>query len=253
MSNQGDGTKHVLSFGAGVNTVALMILLIRDRAPLDEVIFADTGGEVPETYESVELARNYLAEHEVPFTIVETRPGGRDLYATAERRRVIPSVKWRWSTRDFKVRPIYRYYKSLGAYVNQYIGIAYDEIHRMRDSRVPFVTNLYPLVDGRLTRKDCVSIIQAEGLPVPEKSGCFFCPFNSTDRWRWLLNRHPELFDRAIALEENSKHFPSQRLTDQVFRNRDRVTLREFRGKLLTGSAITEVVDGQACGGDCMT
>ena len=38
------------------------------------------------------------------------------------------------------------------------------------------------------------------------------------DRWRWLYETHPDLFDKAIALEENSKHFPSQRLTDQAFR-----------------------------------
>lgn len=244
---------HVLSFGAGVNTVALMLLLVREQLKLDEVIFADTGGEVPETYESVELARNYLAEHEIPFTVVAGRPGGTDLYGTAERRRVIPSAQWRWSTRDFKVRPIYKHYRSLNTHVNQYIGIAFDEIHRMRDSRVPYVTNLYPLVDRRLTRQDCIDIIRSEGFPVPVKSGCFFCPFNSTDRWRWLLNKHPDLFERAIALEENSKHFPRQRLTDQVFRERDQVTLREFAVRLRNGDEVAEVADGQACGGDCMT
>lgn len=249
----GGAVRHVLSFGAGVNTVALMILLVKERAPLDEVLFADTGGEVPETYDSLNVARDYLAEHGIPLTVVESRPGGTDLFGTAERRRVIPSVQWRWNTRDFKVRPIHRYYKTLKVHINQYIGIAFDEIHRMRDSRVAFVDNLYPLVDRRLKRVDCVEIIKSAGLPVPVKSGCFFCPFNSTERWQWLLDHHPDLFDKAIYLEENSKHFPRQRLTDQIFRNRDKVTLREFKARLLPVHELVQIADDQACGGECMT
>ena len=252
MANRSDATTHILSFGAGVNTVALMVMLVRERAPLDGVVFADTGGETPDTYESVEVAQTYLEEHQVPFTVVRARRGETDLYGTAFRRRVIPSVQWRWCTRDFKVNPIHQYYRGLGGHVNQYVGIAYDEIHRMRNSRVDYVTNLYPLIDNRLTRQDCIDLIIDAGLPVPEKSGCYFCPFNSTERWRRLLERHPDLFERAIALEENSKHFPSQRLTDQVFRERDRVTLREYRSQLELGSDNQQVPEGIACGGECM-
>ena len=133
------------------------------------------------------------------------------------------------------------------------MGIAFDEGHRMKDSMVDYVTNLYPLVDRRLTRRKCIEIILQEGLPVPVKSGCFYCPFNSIDRWRWLLEAHPNLFDSAIDLEENSKHYPRQRLTDQVYRHRDTVTLRELKAKLKLGEYgdITEVE--ASCGGECMT
>ena len=252
MSNQSTGTSHILSFGAGVNTVALMVMLVREEALLDGVVFADTGGETPDTYESVEVARAYLDEHQIPFTIVKARRGETDLYGTALKRRVIPSVQWRWCTRDFKVNPIHQYYRSLGGHVNQYVGIAYDEIHRMKHSRTDYVTNLYPLIDSRLTRQGCIDLITEAGLPVPDKSGCYFCPFNSTERWRHLLQRHPDLFERAIELEESSKHFPNQRLTDQVFRERDRVTLREYREQLELGTANQLVPEGMACGGECM-
>ena len=253
MVNPNNEPVHILSFGGGVNTVALMVMLVRDDAPLDGVIFADTGGETPDTYESVKVARSYLAEHRIPFTVVEARPKGTDLYGTALRRRVIPSVQWRWCTRDYKVLPIHRYYRQLGKHVNQYMGIAFDEVHRMRDSREPYITNLYPLIDGRLTRQDCIDLIAESGLPVPEKSGCYFCPFNSSERWRQLLSRYPDLFNKAIKLEENSKHFPSQRLTDQVFHERDHVTLREYRRRLALGTDRAQIPDAMECGGDCMT
>ena len=230
-----------------------MVMLIQDGFPLDEVVFSDTGGETPATYDSVEIARDYLDDCGIPFTIVQARPRETDLYGTALRRRVIPSVKWRWCTRDFKVNPIHRHYLELGKHVNQYIGIAFDEIHRMKDSREDYITNLYPLVDRKMTRQDCVDLICEAGLPVPEKSGCFFCPFNSTQRWMHLLERYPDLFEKAIELEEQSKHFPKQRLTDQVFREREKVTLREYRHRLATGTKIATIADGMACGGYCMT
>jgi len=252
MSGNGSGVKYILSFGGGVNTVALMMILLRSGDPLDEVVFADTGGEVPETYNYGEIARGYLARHGVPFRTV-SNINGRDLYGTCWNRRVVPSVMWRWSTRDFKVRPIHRYYRSLGVHIEQYIGIAYDEIERMKDSPVPYVTNLYPLVDLKVTRAGCVEVIEKEGLPVPVKSGCFFCPFNSAGRWRWLYETHPDLYERAEALEENSKHFPSQRLTDQVFRKRAAVTLRELRKLLKANKPVPEGETQSACGGECMT
>lgn len=244
--------RHILSFGGGVNSVALMILLVREASPLDEVVFSDTGSELPETYQYLDTTRDFLGRHGIPFTVV-SKTSGVSLYDTCWQRRVIPSAVWRWSTRDFKVTPIHRYYRSFKTPIAQYLGIAYDEIERMKDSRVDYVENVFPLVDRRITRAGCVQIISSEGLPIPEKSGCFFCPFNSGERWKWLHKTHPDLYDRAVALEENSKHFPSQRLTDQVFRSRDTVTLREFATRMKAGDVPELAVTEVPCGGECMT
>ena len=245
--------RHILSFGGGVNSVALMVLLLREGQPLDEAVFADTGGEVPETYEYLRVAREYLAAHDVALTVVKKK--GDSLYDTAWRRRVFPSAVWRWSTRDYKVTPIHRHYRGLGGHINQYLAIAWDEIGRMKDSRVPYVTNLFPLVDQRITRADCVAIIRKEGLPVPERSSCFFCPFNSVDRWRWLFERHPGLYAKAQALEERSKHFPSQRLTDQAFRGQPEISLSSLAKAFASGDRVQSVAaaDQQPCGGECDT
>ena len=246
-------TRHVLSFGGGVNSVALMVLLLREGLPLDEAVFADTGGEVPETYEYLDVAREYLAARNVPLTVVAKR--GDSLYDTAWRRRVFPSAVWRWSTRDFKVTPIHRHYRTVGGHINQYMAIAWDEVSRMKDSRVEYVTNLFPLVDRRITRAGCVEIIEKEGLLVPTRSSCFFCPFNSVDRWRWIYETHPDLYEKAVALEEHSKHFPAQRLTDQAFRDREEISLRFLGEVFATGGRVPSLVvaDQQLCGGECDT
>lgn len=252
MRKQEKQERYIFSFGGGVNSAALMVLLVQQGAPLDEVVFADTGSEVPETYQFLDVARAYFEKNGVPLHIV-TRPSAGSLYDTCMKRRVIPSVIWRWSTRDFKVNPIHRYYRSLGSPIAQYLAIAYDEIERMRDSSVSYVRNLYPLVDQKITREKCIAIIQEAGLPVPVKSGCFFCPFNSAERWRWLQQQHPRLYGKAIRLEERSKHFPEQRLTDQVFRKRDKVTLRQLRNRIRRNIPLRGSDSMPPCGADCMT
>ena len=167
---------HVLSFGGGVNTFALMLLIQQHSMPLDHVVFADTGGESPETYDAINYAERFYAELGIPFHRLARRPKGTDLYHTAFRRRVIPSIKWRWCTRDFKVKPIHRFYKSLGNPVRQYIGIASDEIHRIRHDSHPDIQNVYPLMDLNISRQRCIEIIQQAEIPVPQKAVAIFAP-----------------------------------------------------------------------------
>ena len=234
-------SSYILSYGGGVNTTALMIYLIKKRLPLDEAVFADTGGELPETYRNVDLARSYLAKHGIPLRIVKSNNG--TLLETCERRRVIPSQLWRWSTRDYKVRPIHRYYKSLGSQVVEYLGIAYDEIERVKASREAKVTSLFPLVDARMTRDDCIRLIAKEGFPMPIKSGCYFCPFNNEERWQYIWRNHRSRYLKATELEENSKHFPNQKLTP--------LTLRVLKDERFKWKRATHV-SNEPCGAYCM-
>lgn len=244
--------RHVLSFGCGVNTVALMIHLINEEMPFDDAVFADTGGELPETYDYLRIATDYLRSHDKDLTIVRSKNG--TLYETCSRRRVVPSQLWRWSTRDYKITPIHAYYRSLGCQIHEYMGIAYDEITRMKRSSEPYITTLFPLIDEKLTRADCVKIIENEGLPVPPKSGCYFCPFNNLERWRQLASVHPELYRRAMLLEERSKHFPKQSLVDHGIRKRLSINgLRALKREFVRSKSLTPVPADGPCSGYCMT
>jgi len=234
--------RYVLSYGAGVNSTALMICLMNEKRRLDDVVFSDTGGEMPETYRYLSVADEYLKKHNVTFKSV--RSANTALFDTCARRQVVPSQIWRWCTRDYKITPIYRYYRSLGVHVYQYIGIAYDELERMKDSRADYVTNLYPLVDERLTRKDCEEMIAEDGLPIPVKSGCFFCPFNTMQRWHELYENHRQLYRRATLLEESSKHFPKQRLAAPTLRG----LAKSFRRH-----QVPQIEVYSPCGSECMT
>lgn len=238
------GAKHILSYGGGVNSTALMVILVQENYPLDDVVFADTGAERPETYRYLRTARSFLKKHGINLRILKSRNG--TLLDTCRRRKVIPSMVWRWSTRDYKITPIYAYYRSLQCHVDQYVGIAYDEVDRMKDSFSENVTNVYPLVDLKMDRESCRSVIEEAGLPLPIKSGCFFCPFNTVERWHDIYSKQRPLYLKAMRLEERSKHFPKQKLTPLTLR----VLAAQFKRR--------EIPNGDSsvrtpCGAECVT
>jgi len=187
---------EILSFGAGVNSTALAILVI-NMGWRGEIVMSDTGCEYPETYCYIDyFEREWLQPR--GFEVVRIRQtkykGGLPLLECCEAAAMIPLAAVRWCTSEYKVKPMNRY--SAGR--ENMIGIAADEAHRQGDA-------IRPLVEAGVTRKGCIDIIEAEGLDVPQKSGCYICPFQRNNQWRMLWERHPGLFERAMLLEEGTK------------------------------------------------
>ena len=91
------------------------------------------------------------------------------------------------------------------------VGISSDEIQRINARKnEPYESLCYPLVGLpvgedtglRLRRGDCAQIIRDEGLPVPPKSACYFCPFHRPETWHQQRRGEPELFAKSVALED---------------------------------------------------
>ncbi len=237
--------EYAVSYGGGVNSTALVILLLSKKLPLDHVVFSDTGNEMPETYEYVDIMREYLDKAGIALNVVRVR-SGESLSDRCVRRKVIPSEVWRWCTRDMKVTPIHAFYRKLKSHVYQYMGIDYGEIHRMKPAKVDYVTNLYPLIDYKIRREECVEIVKKAGLPVPVKSGCYMCPFNNMNRWAEIYEKHPDLYRHAMNVEENSKHFGSQTLAP------GKHTLRELEKIMIRKENLPVTQTDSPCGGECM-
>lgn len=207
---------NVLSMGGGVNTTAL---LIKDIDIYDKVVFADTGDEHPRTYQYIE---DYLKPYAGNKWVTVRNDKYDSLYDFCKKTNQVPIRRWRWCTKDFKIRPIRKYYRSVLKAtkqnpVIQYIGIALDESHRANFSHLEpkYIKSEYPLLDYKMTRRDCLMYIQKHGWPEPAKSGCYYCPF-ATNRYFKLLPK--DLLDKAIALEENVKRFPEVTIKDKPLR-----------------------------------
>jgi hypothetical protein len=129
----------------------------------------------------------------------------------------------RQCTRQYKIAPIRRYLKENypRERFRMLLGISVDEWHRMRDSGVKYIENVYPLVDERLTRSDCRVLVERAGLALPPKSSCWFCPYRSADSQRELLKQYPALRGMAIALEARINETRREQNKDAIVVLRD--------------------------------
>lgn len=135
-------------------------------------------------------------------------------------------------TADFKIRVTGKWAKAHGATKTDPatvgIGISVDEIHRANNRRVePHENIVYPLLDLRLRRDDCMRIIASEGIPVPGKSSCFFCPFHRPSAWQDLARETPELFEKSVLLEDTLNARRTVLGKDPVFLTRFGIPLRQ--------------------------
>lgn len=208
--------KYVLSYGGGVNSTALLLLLTDKKKPLDAVIFADTGSELPDTYKYIdEVTKPLCVKYNINFFVVKNFTHGKtwdSLYEYCWHHRLIPSRMIRWCTKEFKIEAIRRFYEAQGwdkEGIVEYHGIDYGEVHRMKQSDVDYITIEYPLIDAKMDRDACKNYIIRHGLPIPTKSGCYFCPFQNIHRWLELKSKYPDLFKKAVELERNNSGYPN--------------------------------------------
>ena len=63
---------YIVAFGGGVDSTAMILGLYEKQRPIDLILFADTGGERPETYQHIENFSNWLVLKGLPaITIVK--------------------------------------------------------------------------------------------------------------------------------------------------------------------------------------
>lgn len=217
---------RVVAHGGGVQTTAMLVLCATGRLPYRTFLFANTGddSEDPDTLRYLhEIAVPYAAEHGITIHVLDrvrrdgsvetlygrlTREGTRtiDIPVRMSGGTAAGAPGHRNCTKDFKLIVVGRWLKAHGATeetpAEVAVGISLDEIERATNRRSqPFEEIVYPLLDMRLRRHDCVSIIRAEGLPVPPKSACWFCPMQRPSQWQEKRRSRPELFARACDLE----------------------------------------------------
>ena len=58
--------KRIVSFGGGSNSTAVLINMVKHQIIPDEILFADTGGEHPHTYEFIKELNDWLTIRNFP-------------------------------------------------------------------------------------------------------------------------------------------------------------------------------------------
>lgn len=227
-----EGTeKCAVSYGGGVNTIALLVWLYRHGIRPAAIVMADPGSERRGTVEYRDgVMDEWLRSVGFPAVEVITRAeeGKRvprawrleTLYDECIRIKSIPSIAFGPKKCSAKYKgDTQRWWAAhqgwaldewlSGRRVAKVIGYDVDERRRVRNSfpnawEAKRFVPWYPLVDAEIDRDGCVELILSAGLPVPPKSACVWCPSNTLDEWIEVRETDPEEFARAVEMSRNA-------------------------------------------------
>ena len=195
--------RHICGISGGKDSSALAIYM-RDKVPDVEYFFCDTGAELPETYA-------YLAKLEMVLGRKITRLNaekGFDHYFEIFRG-TLPSPQMRWCTTHLKIKPLEKWIG--GDEAVSYVAIRADESNRKGYiSTKPNIKTCFPFVEDDVDHAGVIRILEDAGINLPEyykwrtRSGCYFCFFQRKAEWVGLADTHPELFERAVAIEQKT-------------------------------------------------
>lgn len=205
----------VVAWGAGTNSTAMIIELVR-RGEIPDMVLLAAMPEQPHTRRLIPIFRQWMDDHGVPNEIVEYQarffkhwpPYGSlleasltngtlpsiafGLHSCSSRHKISPQDKW------VKAWPPAQHTWAHGEKVIRLIG--YDcsardnQRYAHRVGHVdPLFTYRYPLREWGLTREDCERIIFDEGLPNFYKSSCFFCTAMQPEEVRALTREELRL------------------------------------------------------------
>jgi len=209
----------IVSWGAGLNSTALIIgLLERDIRP-DAILFANTHGEKPATYRFLEVFTDWLKERDLDLVVVDNaaREGfpHTSLENECHNNQTLPSLAFGFKgcSAKWKRQPQERWAKQWqpaidawerGDKVTKAIGFDAWEERRAKIPEDNEYRYIYPLIEWGWGRDECTEAIEREGLCPPPKSACFFCPASKKSEILQLKRKHPDLFQRAMDMERHA-------------------------------------------------
>jgi hypothetical protein len=125
-------------------------------------------------------------------------------------------IMMRQCTQDYKIAPLIKEIRRLlgvgfrkrvpkDAHVVQLFGISIDEASRMRSAPKKYLTYDYPLIDLKISRKDCFDWMEKNKYPKPPRSACTFCPFHSDSEWKYV-KQDKEEWDKVVAFDKKIRN-----------------------------------------------
>ena len=206
--------KYVVSLSGGKDSSAMLLKLIENNEPIDEIIYCDVGKEFPQMYDHIAKLEKYIGRKITVlksdkdfdyymFDHIKTKGKnvGQKGYSWA-------GVRQRWCTSRLKTDVIRKYlkehYKDFD--VIQYVGIASDEPKRIKDD--PQIK--YPLVEYRMSEQDCLEYCYSKGFDwgglyqMFKRVSCWCCPLQSLNELRKLRKYFPDLWEELRDMDKRT-------------------------------------------------
>jgi len=207
--------KYIVSFSGGKDSTAMLLRLLEEARPVDDIVFCDTTAEFPQMYEHIEKVEKYIGrritilrpEHDFEYMMLEYDVAARN--GKEKKGKLWPNPRLRWCTGYFKQDQMRKYMKQFNEEVTQYIGIAADEKIREHKDKVKRRL-VYPLVEWGMTERDCLQYCYDRGFTLGglyekfNRLSCYLCPMKSLNELRIIRRDFPELWKHMMELDERS-------------------------------------------------
>lgn len=228
----------------------MLLRLIEEKRPLDEVVFYNTGMEFECIYKIRDAIIPMLQEHGIGY--IELHPSEPFLYSMFERKIKYRNqsgyhygFSWcggrcRWHT-AFKLRAIKKYKEGLADTITDYVGIAYDEPDRFEKAKSE--GKILPLVEWHMTEKDCLQYCHDKGYKWIEHSvageidlydildrvSCWCCANKNLKELRNIYLYLPEYWERLKWLQSKTER--PMKSYASVFELENRFEIERTKGK----------------------
>jgi 3'-phosphoadenosine 5'-phosphosulfate sulfotransferase (PAPS reductase)/FAD synthetase len=204
--------RFIVSLSGGKDSTAMLLMLLENKHPVDDIVFFDTGWEFPQMLEHIDKLEKYIGR-----PITRLHPEKPVLYWMLERefesKHYGPCVGYgwphsgaRWCTRR-KINTLEKHKKTTGGGTSL-IGFAADEQHREKQNKNSTVLSAYPLIDAGMTEAQALQFCYDRGFDwgglyrIFARTSCFCCPLQRVGELRLLRQHFPELWSKMLEWEE---------------------------------------------------
>lgn len=212
--------KHIASVSFGKDSLYMLLQLIKTGAPLDEVVFYNTGMEFQAIYDTRDAVLPLLAKHGIAYKELTPPPDCAFLYKMFDK--PVKGRKngdhcgysWcggrcRWGTTD-KLKALDKYAEGNDAVV--YIGIAADEPDRLAKERKEY--KRFPLAEWGVDEKTALQGCYAAGFEwlenghrlydLLDRVSCWCCTNKNLRELRNIRHYLPEYWERLKDLQRRT-------------------------------------------------
>lgn len=263
------------SLGVGVQSSALYLMSCKGDLPkIDLFIFGNTGAEKTKTLEYYRFLLDWKGKNSgIPLYEASYKNLYKDLLSNTNstgntRFSSIPAftkddkghnkgMLKRQCTGEYKIAQINKKYREIlnigrknFPLTEVWIGISFDERHRMLVPQEKWKINAYPFCgwkvysDGRTekfpgyerTRDGIVQWYINNNIPIPKKSACKFCPYHSWNEWADLKETSPKDFEDACLIDERIRNSTKKGIKQPIYVHDSLKPLRSIPFKKMKGT-----------------
>lgn len=212
---------YIASVSFGKDSLAMLLLILENNLPLNEVIFFDTGMEFDAIYNNLVKVALLLKEKGIKFTVGGLKKPFEDYMFNhphiSRKGEFKAGYGWcgglcRWAT-SFKIMFIENYIKKMIDYdVIQYVGIAIDEPDRLERLHNSKMLKISPLEMFNMTELDALNYCYKNGYnwleegielyDILDRVSCWCCRNKNLKELKNYKRFLPNKFRALLELEE---------------------------------------------------